>query len=307
MSSALADESATWQRRPPVVVVLVVGVAAISFAAIFFKKSQPTHPMVASAIRLLFAALLLSPWVIAAWRRRSLDGVQVRHAAGAGLAYAVHFGAWVASLGMTSVTASVTAVTASPLLLAMVGLVTGRDAPTGRLWAALGLAVAGLTVVAMHDASGGDGALLGDGLALVGAAAMAAYLLIGRRLGARLDVMAFTGVATFVGGVTLALACLLMGVELTPSSDEALLYLALAALVPQLVGHTALTWALRHTTPARVGMATLGEPVGSTLLAWLWLGEAVSPTVLLGCGVTLSAVALALSGSARPSKRNPVS
>jgi len=295
-SETLVAEPTSSGARPPVALVLVVGVVAISFAAIFFKKSQPTNPLVASAIRLLFAATLLSPWVIRGWRRGTFDGVQVRHAAGGGLAYSVHFGAWVASLGMTSVTASVTAVTASPLLLALVGLVTGKDAPTRRLWVSLGLAVAGLTVVAVHDAGGSEGALLGDALALLGAAAMAMYLLIGRRLGSQLDVMAYTGVATFVGGTTLTVACLVGGIPLEASSDEAVFYLALAALVPQLIGHTSLTWALRHTTPARVGTATLGEPVGSTLLAWLWLGESVALTVVVGCVITLGAVALALSG-----------
>ena len=282
--------------RPPVVTVLVIGVIAISFAAIFFKKSQPTHPLVASAIRLLFAATLLSPWLVRALRRGTFDRRQFKHAMGGGVAYAVHFGAWVASLGLTSVTASVTAVTASPLLLALVGLVTKKDAPDRRLWLALATAVVGLTVVAVNDAGGQQGALLGDFLALLGAAAMAAYLLIARPLGSRLDVMAYAAVATAVGGGVLLVACLVVGIELRASSHEAVIYLALAALLPQLVGHTALTWALRHTTPARVGMSTLGEPVGSTLLAWLWLGETVDPVVVVGCSLTLIAVGMALSG-----------
>jgi len=41
-------------------------------------------------------------------------------------------------------------------------------------------------------------------------------------------------------------------------------------------------------------MATVGEPVGATLLGFLWLGERVGALVLLGCGVTLASVVLAL-------------
>jgi drug/metabolite transporter (DMT)-like permease len=52
-----------------------------------------------------------------------------------------------------------------------------------------------------------------------------------------------------------------------------------------------------------VGLATLGEPVGSTLLAWVWLGEAAPATVLAGCAVVLVSLVLAL---ARPGRRADV-
>ncbi len=61
------------------------------------------------------------------------------------------------------------------------------------------------------------------------------------------------------------------------------------------MGHGLLTWSLRHTTPTVVALAILGEPVGSTLLAWAWLGEAAPAVVLVGCGVVLAALVLALS------------
>lgn len=69
--------------------------------------------------------------------------------------------------------------------------------------------------------------------------------------------------------------------------------------MPQLVGHNLLTWALRHATPTAVGIATVGEPVGSTLLAWLWLGERVGQLAGAGAVVTLLAVLLSLRASRR--------
>ena len=70
----------------------------------------------------------------------------------------------------------------------------------------------------------------------------------------------------------------------------------LAALLPQLVGHTLLTWSVRHVRPTVVGMATVGEPVGAAILASVWPGieEAIAPQLAVGCAVTLAAVLLAL-------------
>ena len=68
----------------------------------------------------------------------------------------------------------------------------------------------------------------------------------------------------------------------------------LAALVPQLIGHNLLTWALRHTQPATVAMAVVAEPVGAAALGWIWLGESVTMPVAAGCALTLAAVILAI-------------
>jgi drug/metabolite transporter (DMT)-like permease len=96
-----------------------------------------------------------------------------------------------------------------------------------------------------------------------------------------------------------------LGVPLTPASPEAALALLACALVPQLVGHSLLTWALRHTGPAWVAMATVGEPVGATLLTWWWLHETPTTTTLVGCTVTLLGVLVAVSLPARGRKVEP--
>ncbi|RJO67058.1 MAG: EamA/RhaT family transporter, partial [Myxococcales bacterium] len=85
---------------------------------------------------------------------------------------------------------------------------------------------------------------------------------------------------------------------LRPASSEALLYIVLAAALPQLVGHNLLTWSVRFLPPAAVGMAVVAEPVGATALAWLWLGEAAPPWVALGCALTLAGVVLAIRDGA---------
>ena len=275
-------------------VALVVGVTAIAFAAIFFRLAAPTHPLAMSCLRLSMASALLSPLVVRAWRRGRLSSRQVRAAALAGVMYAVHFGAWVSSLTLTSVASSVTLVTATPLLLAIVGLATGRDRPDRRLGVALSLSLVGLAIIGGQDLAISDDALLGDGLAILGAAAMAGYLLIARDLGEELDVWAFSGIATGVGALTLAATTVAAGVSLEPASMEAFGFIVLATLVPQLIGHTLLTWCLRVTRPTVVGIATLGEPVGSSALAWVLLGEALEGWGVVGCAVTLAAVFIAI-------------
>lgn len=54
---------------------------------------------------------------------------------------------------------------------------------------------------------------------------------------------------------------------------------------------------LRHTTPTVMGMATVSEPVGSTVIAWLWWQERIGGQVLLGSALILVGVVAALAAS----------
>lgn len=280
-------------------VAMAVGALAISFAAIFFRLAPGVDPLLASAIRLGIAALVLAPVVVRAWRSGGISRAARHAAVWAGLFYAVHFGTWVASLSRTTVAASVTLVTATPLLSALVAFAEGKDRPTRRHGIAIVLALGGVALIAGSDVAGGRWD--GDLLALAGAAAMVAYLRLVRGLGDELgDTVAFSGLAAGWGALfllpALALAAVLGGDDATSAlampSTGALGWIALSALVPQVVGHTLLTYALRRATPTEVGLATAAEPVLSTLLAWFWLAEVPTSLVFCGCAVTLVGVVL---------------
>jgi len=288
--------------------VLAVGVIAIGFAALLIRLAAPTHPLVLAGLRLGIAACLLAPFTIGALRSGRLDMRALRLGALGGAAYAVHFGAWVRSLELTSVAASVTIVTSTPLMLAVVALITGRDKPTRRHWLAIALGLAGLIVLSLRGLgqSAGTDELLGDALAFLGAVVV--YLLLVRRLGPDLPTMAFMGVPCTVGSLLLLGTAVIVHVPIEVPSTHALVFITLAALVPQLIGHGALTYALGSMPPTVVGMATVGEPVVATLLAFLFLGENVDAITALGCVITLGGVMVALSrnqsaASPRPSKK----
>lgn len=284
----------TEPRSRAVPVALAVAIASISFAAIFFRLASPTHPLVVAATRLALAALVLAIPSARASIRGRVSRRTLLAGVACGILYAAHFGTWVTSLTLTSVASSVTLVTATPLLLALISIATGRDRPERRHWIAIGLATIGLGLIGGADLSLSSDALAGDALAFTGAIAMAFYLLVARSLGEDLDVLVLSGIATAVGALTLFLAALIGGVPIAFASMESLGWIAMAALIPQLVGHTLLTWSLRHASPTAVGIATVGEPVGSSVLAWLWLGERVTPAVAIGCAITLTAVLFSL-------------
>lgn len=280
---------------------LLIAVAALSTAAPFFRQAAPTHPLAQAAFRLAIACICLLPFLLRAIGRGVANRRFWFHGAAAGGFYALHFGTWVTSLTLTSVASSVTLVTATPVILAIWAVLTNTDRPSRRTWFALFVCAVGMTVIGSHDLGLSAEHFVGDALALAGAFAMAGYLLVARNLGRDLDLFAFLAIATGAGALLLYVLCLASGVDPRPASPMAATYLVLAALLPQLVGHGILTWALRHTTPTTVGITTVGEPVGASILAWIWLGESVGFAVATGAALTLSGVILAITAP-RPSR-----
>jgi len=115
--------------------------------------------------------------------------------------------------------------------------------------------------------------------------------------------LAFNGVAALVGAILLFAAAAAAGVEIKVASPRSLVFLALAAIFPQVIGHSLLTWCLRRATPTEVSMAVVGEAALATVLTAAVLGESVEPAVAAGCAITLASVGAAVYfGSAEERK-----
>lgn len=284
----MADRPDT-ASRTAVRAALVFAVAALSSAAIFIRELREagTEPLAIAGWRMLASAALLLPGAT----RGLASSVRAHPTAYvvSGLSLAVHFGAWTASLDHIPVARSVLLVDLQPIFVALAAWAWLGERPHGRFAVAIVLALAGLVILTGGDAGGGS--TTGDAFALTGAASIAGYVLIGRRLRESVGLADYVVPVYTIAGATLLTASALVGETLLPSG-EALWPLVGLAVIPTLGGHTVFNWALRHVPARVVSMAFLGEPVGATLLAALFLGETPDGRTLAGGALCLAGVVL---------------
>ncbi|MBW2305523.1 MAG: DMT family transporter [Deltaproteobacteria bacterium] len=278
-------------------VVMSIGVAAISFAAIFIRLADAPSLVVAAG-RLTIASVILIPL---SWSRikEELKGIHPRDILIfllSGTVLAFHFAVWIASLSYTSVAASVVLVTTNPIFVALASFFFLREHISRLQVIGIGLSVAGGMVIGGGEAGGNGHALYGDLLALLGALLMTFYLLAGRRLRQRFSLLTYISVVYGMAAVLLLGMCLITGASFYPYSGWTYLMLVLLALGPQLIGHSSFNWALRHVTASFVAVAILGEPVGATLLAYLILGETLLPSQWIGGSLVLIGIYLCARG-----------
>ncbi len=266
---------------------LAVAIVAISFSSIFIRLSQASAVTIATW-RMALAVLLLLPALLICERRglASLERRDLALCAIAGIFLALHFGLWTASLGYTSVASSVVLVSTHPVFVALLAYTIFREKPAaGTAWG-IALTLVGSVLIGLNDMGSGEHSLVGDLLAVGGAAAMVGYLLIGKSVRSRHGFLTYSVLVYSACTVALTMAGLAMGQPmLSFSGRDLLLFLALAA-VSTTGGHTVFNWALRQMQASVIAVSFVGEPAGSAFLAWLILGEPLTALTTAG-GLTM--------------------
>jgi len=257
---------------------LLVGVAAMSFASIFIRLAE-APPLVIAAYRLAIAALVLLPLAPAKWSqtRKQISGRDLILLLVASLFLALHFALWISSLKYTSIASSVILVTSNPIFVAILSYFIWQERLTKLMIGGMALALGGAALINYGDFTLSGMGLLGDGLAMLAAVMMGIYLVTARHLRSKVDFLSFVTFVYTGAAVFLAAAVVVTGQSLVGYSAQTYVMMALLALVPQLIGHSAANFTLRFVPATLVSVAILGEPVGATLLGYFILREV--PTV----------------------------
>lgn len=305
------------KRAPiPPIFVLIFGILAVSTGSIFVRFAQQYVPsLVIAAWRLIIATIVLAPIAIIRYRSEllSLRRKELLLALLSGIFLALHFDAWITSLEYTSVASSVVLVSTTPLWVALLAPLTIKEPITrlilgGMLLALLGGIIVGLSEVCSIGQSGitcpsvgeffkGE-AFFGDILAVAGAVMAALYVIIGRRLRTGMSLIGYIFVVYGMAAVVLTLIMLIAGYSPFGYPVEAYKWMILLGLIPQLLGHSSFNWALGYLSAAYVSITLLGEPIGSTILAYFLLNETPSGLEIFGAILILSGIYIASQSEA---------
>ncbi|MBI5825031.1 MAG: DMT family transporter [Chloroflexi bacterium] len=290
-----------------------IAILAVSTASIFIRFAQDDGmpSLVIAALRLTFATAILTPLALT----QHLDEIkrftptEILLGVFSGIFLAVHFATWISSLEYTSVASSVVFVTTGPLWVALLSPMLLKEHLAQTAMIGLAMSIVGGAIIGLSDACVWDGgltcpdlvnimqgrAMWGNFLALAGAWAVTGYLIIGRKLRAGVSLVPY--IFLVYGMAAIVLIIIMFASGNSPFGFEAKTYgwIFLLALLPQLVGHSTYNWALKYLPAALVAVTTLGEPIGSAILAFFILKETPAITTIIGGLFILTGIYLASS------------
>ncbi|MCB4204674.1 DMT family transporter [Deferribacterales bacterium Es71-Z0220] len=286
--------------------ILLSGVISISFAAIFVRFCDDVPPLMIATYRLIFASIIIiSVFKFKHYTIHSITRKDFILSIISGTILSVHFYTWFTSIKLTSIASSVVLVTTSPIFVGILSFFLLKEKQNLNIIIGIALSIIGSIVLTMGDININDAlnfdknALIGDIFAIIGAIAAAIYMMIGSKVRENLDIIPYITITYTASALTLLLISLLSGQTFLGYKPSSYTFMFLLAVIPQLIGHTSLNWALKHLKSSMVAIVTLGEPIGAAVLGYLFFREGIDKYQFVGIILIFMAILIASKSAAR--------
>ncbi|UOF92128.1 DMT family transporter [Fodinisporobacter ferrooxydans] len=272
------------QKKCPVppILIMAVGVIAVSFSAIFIKWSNAPASIL-GMYRLFFTVVIMSPLLIPRMQEiRRLSRKDWGILTVSGLFLGLHFLFWIGSLKFTTVASSMILTTLEPIFVMVGAYVLFKERTNVLALVSMLIAMGGTVCIAWGDFGGTGHALKGDMYSIIGTIAVSVYMLAGQNLRNRMSSFVYNILVFFVASIVFAVYNIFAGYSFVQYPGKEWGIFVLLAIVPTIFGHALFNWLLKYVNATTISMSILGEPVGAIALSVLLLNDTVTPSQWIG-------------------------
>jgi drug/metabolite transporter (DMT)-like permease len=271
-------------------IALAIGMTALSLSAMFVRWAAAPGPIF-GFYRLLISTILLTPLFIR--QQKKLEPIYKKYLAFpliAGVFTAFDFAFWNSSLKFTTAANATLLGNTSPLWVALFALFIFREKLRGVFWLGLVIALTGAALVMGSDFLRHPTLGRGDLMASTAAIFYASYQLTTQRGRKHIDPLRYmwlVGISATLGMFIMNLA---LGNSFTGYSAQTWVIFFVTAVVSQMIGYLAITYALGHLPASVVSPTLIGQPILTTVLAIPMLGEIPNPIQWVGGAIALAGI-----------------
>ncbi|MEM0492759.1 MAG: DMT family transporter [Candidatus Thermoplasmatota archaeon] len=278
-------------------IVLMISIIAVSFSAVLIKLCEAPSLSIAF-YRLLFTTLLLIPFIILKpdiiKEIKDIPRSDILIMIIIGVILSFHFSLWITSLEYTSIASSVILVTAHPILVAPVAHIFYKEYLSLKNLIGISISILGVIILVSGNYTLTEGSFFGNILAFLGGLAAGLYILGGRRMRRTISITSYAFVVYASGAIMMFVICLLSNSPLLHLRNEDYLIILIMAFVSGILGHTLYNWSLAYIRASVASVSLLGEPIGSSILAYIIPSIKQEPTIftIIGGGIILLGIHL---------------
>ena len=275
--------------------ILFGGVFALSTSAIWVKVADAPSAVTAF-YRLFIAAVTLLPFFLlrseCREEVRKIQRLQWLRMIAAGLCLALHYLLWFESLRYTSIASSTVIVCMQPLFsLAFERFIWKEKLrPTALLGCAISLL--GSAIIGFGDFQISGRSLFGDIMAFVAAGFIAFYFFLGQTVRKEISAVTYSTLSYFTSAAVLLIYAGLRGNSLLGYSARTYGAFLGIALIATIGGQFIFNLLLKKLPASAVTMSILGEPIGTCILAYVFLHEVVAWQQLIGIVVIIGGLSI---------------
>ena len=265
--------------------ILFGGVFALSTSAIWVRLAGAPSGVTAFYRLGITAAVLLPFFLLSKSCRAEVKALRRSRwleIAAAGTFLALHYLLWFESLDYTSIASSTVIVSLQPLFSIVLERVLLKSRFRPAALVGCGIALLGSVIIGFGDFQISGLSLLGDILAFVAAGVISGYYFLGQTIRKEVSALTYSVLAYFASAAVLLACTLVRGEPLVGYSGESWLAFVGIALIATVGGQFVFNLLLKQLPASAVTMSILGEPIGTCILAYLFLHESISLQQLIG-------------------------
>ena len=271
-------------------IALAVGISALSLSAMFVRWADAPGPMT-GFYRLLISTLLFTPLFLRQQKKLApIDKKYLYFPLAGGVLTAFDFAFWNSSLKFTTAANATLLGNTAPLWVALAALLIFHEKLKGTFWVGLVLALSGAALVMGSDFLTHPTLGLGDIMASIAAIFYASYQLVTQRGRVHIDPFRYAWLVGVSATIGMLVMNLILGNPFTGFSTQTWVIFFLTAIVSQMIGYLAITYALGHLPAFVVAPTMIMQPILTAILAIPLLHEIPAPIQWVGGGIALAGI-----------------
>ncbi len=272
-------------------IALALGILGISIFPILVKLGYNSG-LISAFYRMAIAFVVLLPIVLLKKQWQWPGMKMALLAALSGVLFGSDVAVWnIAILESTATQASLLT-NLSPIWVGMGMFLFLKDRPSINFWIGTVVALLGMVVIVgfhFFTQLEFDRAFI---FGILSGVFYAAYLLVSKKVLAQMNIASFMLINLFASSIFLAILNLFAGEAFYGFGLTSWAVLGIQALVCQLFAWFALNYAIQHIRTTRVSLSLLAQAFTTAILAWAFLGEAITWQMVFGGMILLSGIGI---------------
>ena len=260
--------------------ILVLALFSVSSTSIVIK-ALPSVPAITMAFwRMIIASAVL--WVYSAFinpkplKRESLASVVL-----AGVFLGLHFACFFLGVRNTSIANATLLGNTGPVFTVMLTIIFYKVI-SKRVFFPLLIALLGVFLVQRSDFYSNSTTSFGNIVSLLSGFCIASVYIIAKNVRKTNNNISYGRSLFFYAAVTIGVISIVTGESLFFFELKDLKWFFFLGIVPSILGHNSLNYALKYLSPTAIASVPLGEPIIASLFGWLFLGETITKHSLEG-------------------------
>ena len=265
-----------------ITLLLVLALFSVSTSPIIGKYLEDVSAMSISFWRMFFGAAILWTFSLFKSQGEMTEKINLYRTIVAGIFLGLHFVLFFTAIKLTFISNATFLGTLAPLFTLLIEVLIFKR--KYKLKTILGLLITlfGAFIILFTEFDLSENYTIGNYCAILCSLVIAISFLIGEKVRKSENTIVYTRTLYLSASVTLFVLSFLFNESLTSIALSDFYGLVFLGLVPTIIGHNSLYYAIKYVSPTIVATFPIGEPVLATILAYFIFGEIISSYIFLG-------------------------